>query len=56
MMPKTEKELEVYFKLIELVEAKQAKDRPHSINYPLQDMYNERYETVKKEYLEIANE
>lgn len=56
MIPKTEKELELYFKLCELVEAKGIKDRPYTINYPVQESYNERYEYLKSEYLKVANE
>ena len=51
--PKTEKELEVYFKLCELKEHYKAKNRPYSLNYPHQDIYNDRYEKTKQEYFNL---
>ncbi|MES2592405.1 MAG: hypothetical protein V4608_11000 [Bacteroidota bacterium] len=56
MIPKTEKELELYFLLDELKEAKKAKERPYTINYPMQDYYDSRYNQLKSEYLKRANE
>ena len=49
MIPKTEQELELYFKLLELVEAKKSMDRPYTLNYPHQEYYNDNYERIDYE-------
>ncbi len=54
MMPKTEKELEIYFKLLDLTEAKKQKDRPYTLNHPHQDIYDAQYNRIKSEYFNLV--
>ena len=54
MIPRTEKELELYFKLLELTEAKKVMDMPYSIRYPHCEYDKERYERIKTEYLQLV--
>ena len=57
MIPKNEKELELYFKLKELEYAKECMDKPYSMTTPTsKEMWVKTYEHLKKEYLELAKD
>ncbi len=62
-MPKTEKELEIYFKFQELLEAKRLYELPYSMKWTPKaipgeeyiDTYKKKYDDLKTEYLTLAN-
>jgi len=51
-MPKDEKELNQFFLLMELYEAKKRMDLPMTMRYPYQDFDKGNYEEAKAKYLE----
>lgn len=55
-LPKTEKELEIFFKLLELYEAKKQSELPYTMVTPLGVERNiNQYNYMKKDYLNLVN-